>query len=338
MRRPVLCILVAAAAAFLLQAVAVRAESGPLQDLEKENYRKVVQEIADRVVARLPDDIHFRLLGIPPIQGDDGALVDALTATIKKETRYHLVERQDLDRILEEQGIQLSPIADPRQPVEPGRIQGVEGLLLGKVVKNRCSSLYCSVEVFLKLADVERGSVVFAESFGAYRLPQYTVIGGAALLVAVLLVFLGTSRRKSAALAARGMAAKDDAGLNAVLDELRKARDDLSRAHDDLVAADRTELSTSVRDVQADVKDLIARVERAPGLHAQAATRRNASLAETHTTTMKSLAGRLRDRSEKLQRAAASRDEAGVGKLTEALKEDVREAVSRFQERKPGRV
>ena len=89
-------------------------------ELRADNEQEVADEIAQKVVEKLPDDIHFRLLAIGPIEGDEGSLSDALTARIKSETEYHLIERKDLDKILEEQGIQLSPISDPRRPIEPG--------------------------------------------------------------------------------------------------------------------------------------------------------------------------------------------------------------------------
>ena len=177
-----------------------------IQRLKKENIRLASADIANQIVARLPDDIHFRLLAIGPISGDSDSLADALTAKIKAETKYHLIERKDLDRLLEEQGIQLSPIADPRRPVEPGRIKGVEGLILGRLEVKHASFAGCSLEAFIKLDNVEGGDVVFAETFTASHVPKHTTYGAIAVIFLILLIFCANrlKKRKIRKIAQRG--------------------------------------------------------------------------------------------------------------------------------------
>ncbi len=45
-----------------------------------------------------------------------------------------MVERASLDKVLTEQGVQLSDIADPNTAAKVGRVLGVDALVLGNVV------------------------------------------------------------------------------------------------------------------------------------------------------------------------------------------------------------
>ena len=70
-------------ATFVLAPVTSRAAGiNPLVEWKQKNFQKVVDDIASQVVTELPDDIHFRLLAIGPIEGDQGLLTDTLTAKI----------------------------------------------------------------------------------------------------------------------------------------------------------------------------------------------------------------------------------------------------------------
>ncbi len=148
--------------------------ANPLETLKKENSDNVIENITSRIVETLPDDIHMRLLAIGPVNGDDGSFVNKLTEQIKAETKYRMIERNDLNKLLEEQGIQLSPISDERNPVSPGRIKGVEGLIMAKFKQKTSYFFFCSLDVFVKMDNVETGDIVFAKTFSA----QYLSVKG----------------------------------------------------------------------------------------------------------------------------------------------------------------
>ena len=232
-----------------------------LKRLKMENIRVASADIADQVVAKLPEDIHFRLLAIGPISGDSQPLTDALTTAIKSQTRFHLIERKDLNRLLEEQGIQLSPIADDRQPVEPGRIKGVEGLLLGRLEVKHASFAWCSLEAFIKLDNVEGGDVVFADTFYARTVPKHTIYGAIAIIFLILLIFCA-NRLKVRSENKRYRRVGDDAGrLLFLQDCLKKTRENLNRAHDGLVTHGKMDAGMAVRQCRDDVKNLLDSIE-----------------------------------------------------------------------------
>jgi hypothetical protein len=90
---------------------AVRADSGgSLPESGTDAWQIVVNDIAGQMVALLPEDSGLRTLGISAIQGDDNTIAEALTAALRSATDFQIVERDDLARLLKEQGIQLNSI------------------------------------------------------------------------------------------------------------------------------------------------------------------------------------------------------------------------------------
>ena len=311
-------------------------ETDPLKALKADNHRKVAREIALQVVDMLPDDIHFRLLGIGPIEEDDGTLVDALTTAVKTKTRYHLIERKDLNKILKEQGVQLSPISDPRRPVEPGKIKGVEGLLMGKIVKMNCSFLFCSMQVFMKLDDVEGGDVKFAETFDAYYLPPSTKYGIAAVVVLILVIFYAKRKRRRKFENDVKLVRQDSDLQQNVQNELKRARDNMNRAHDDLVAANRTDMSVKVRTAREEINNLLFQVEQDPGLHLDAIEKESKGEIKGFGKTMAGLSKNVLAESDKVLRAVRTKNDGAVTSAVADLQKEIKLAANRYYDRKVG--
>lgn len=307
-----------------------------LNRLKKENIRIASTEIADQVVTQLPDNIHFRLLAIGPISGESGSLTDALTANIKSQTQFHLIERKDLNRLLEEQGIQLSPISDPRRPIEPGRIKGVEGLILGRLGLKHASFMWCSLEAFIKLDDVEGGDVVFAETFYARHIPKHTTYGGMAIVFLILLIFCA-NRLKVRKEKMRFHRVDNDADrLLSLQDSLKKSRENLNRAHDILVTTGKMDAGMAVRQCRDDVKHLLDAVEHTPGLHADLVTTRDHKSAKSHSKSMRNLIRNVLSESEKIFRAAGEGDARRVITVADRLCMEAKNALNRFRDRNIG--
>ncbi len=313
-------------------------EFNPLKKLEAANNSMVVEDIASQVVAKLPDDIHFRLLAIAPIEGDSGALVDALTSQIKENTRYHLIERGDLNTLLKEQGVQLSAIVDSRTPVEPGKIKGVEGILMGKVTQDNVSFLFGSMEVFIKLDNVEGGDVVFADSFSAHYLPPTTLYGGIAILVLLLLAIFSMRRGKVKVERTANVVRKDSSILLATQAELKKVRDNLNRVHDALVAKEMMPLSVSVRDSREEVSRLLSDMEQAPSMHPD--NMDDAAVRHTmeHGKKMGGLVKNLLAESENMIQVTQSGGGEGIQASIQAFQGEMKYAANTYKDRSAGKA
>jgi len=154
---------------------------GSLPDAGNDPWQIVVNDIAGQVVALLPEDVHLWTLSIGTIEGDDGSLAEALSAAITSATSIQLVTD---DALRSEEN------------------SGVEGILQGRVINKTHSPFYSSIEVFLKLEDVQSHTVVFARTFQASYLPKLTrnCLMLAALALLVWLVLSSLKRRRIAAI------------------------------------------------------------------------------------------------------------------------------------------
>jgi|GEM_PF-6950766 len=298
----------------------------------KANRQQAAEAVADKVVAVLPDDIHLRLLAVADFEGDDGTLVDALTSRIKAGTRFRLIERRDLDKLLSEQGITLSPIGDPRSPVEPGKIKGVEALMLGKVSQTT-SILFSNMEVFIKLDNAESGEVVLAQSFQATYVPQASKYGAILLAVILVLLLFSRQKRRRAAGQATKRASKDAGALQTMSVQLKKVRQNINQAHDVLVERKSLEQAVSVREVRDDLSRLISKVELHPGLQPAEADRGTAKTAAVHAKSTMALIINLAAESEKMLAAVISGNDSPLAAALETVKTEIKNTQMRFSEK-----
>ncbi len=117
--------------------------------------------------------------------GKDAA--DMLTTIADNTDRFEVIERAQLNQLLKEQG--LEGVVDPEELAQPGRVKGVEYLLIGKVTNMRVKGtraakgvnillivgwqtaesrvkVECGVDI--RLVDPTTGSLL-ASSFGEYN-------------------------------------------------------------------------------------------------------------------------------------------------------------------------
>lgn len=317
---------------------AVDGVANPLKNMLSNNQDQVIEQIAVQVVDALPDDIHMRLLAIGPIEGDDGAFVDKLTEQIKTRTKYHLIERKDLNKLLTEQGVQLSPISDDIQPIEPGKIKGVEALIVAKFISNDATIFKSSAQIFVKVDNVETGDIVFAKKFSAqYTSPIARQIGiGALGLVVFMLIVSRLKRHKQDK--KEHFVRNDDSQQVEFLNDLKRARDNLTRVHDMLMENDQMALSTKVTDANQNLKHLVAQVEHTPGLKTEFLEDNEKTKMTTTTKSMKGLAKNVFAESEKLYSVADNQHYGKVETLVKSLQEEIKNCTNRFQDRASGYV
>jgi len=329
------CGLLLAGALMLSACGSALADSGgSLPESGSDPWQIVVSDIAGQVVALLPEDAGFRVLGIGEIEGDDNTLAEALTAAIKSATRFHLMERADLQKLLTEQGIQLGPIMDPRSVVEPGQIKGIEGLLLGRIVKKVQTPLYSSIQVFLKLDNVETGSVVFARTFEASYIPAMTWYLGFGLAALFLLLLLrGRSRRRKQRFLAT-YSEKEAAQRQAIEAQLKKCRDNLHRAHELLGRDKGSEAAVRVREIRQEVAGLLQKLQLGPVVHPENVDQAMVRELEKQNKTMKELVDRVYAASEKILENA--RRGVNVEPVLDTLANRLKDAANAAYDRQQG--
>ena len=137
-------------------------QQGPLTDQEREAK---VDALLAPAVARLNETIGDRRAGVTGFLKEDADyeprvshyIAPCLTARLV-ELGATLVERRDLDRVMEALVQEMSDAIDEDTRVEIGRIAGAELLVLG-TVKDLTRSVY---RLHLKLMDLETGKILLS--------------------------------------------------------------------------------------------------------------------------------------------------------------------------------
>lgn len=92
----------------------------------------------------------------PPLEGDAEYLTEQLNLSVSKLDQLSLVDRENLQNILQEQNLQTTDFFDQSSVAEIGNLMGASLMIIGKVYEKRDGQL----EIFLKLTRVETAEVL----------------------------------------------------------------------------------------------------------------------------------------------------------------------------------
>ena len=135
--------------------------------IDEEEKAETLRTLFDMAVSQLVDYSSLRIpsgtrvAAVPLIASAAGAAAQAeyfteqLTLSVSRAEAFRMVERQDLQKILEELELGLSGLVDDAAAAKVGELAGAEMLITGR--------LFSSAErydVFLKLLRVETGEVL----------------------------------------------------------------------------------------------------------------------------------------------------------------------------------
>lgn len=225
---------------------------------------EAIKNFQKAVVKALPTEGNIIRVAVLDISNDSGEIRDAIIAAITEKTSFKIIERTDLDLILKEQGMQLKDVMDEGTRIQPGKIKGVQGLLMGRVIGMESGFMSYTVRVHLKLDDVEKGEIVFAKDFNVSAVsPVRTWIFIAiALVIAIIVaVFIWASRK--------------EAVKESIIEEDTRERVDLSRgikqamaivseARAKLMDKGQTDPAIKIKDIERDLLALKEEIENAP--------------------------------------------------------------------------
>lgn len=293
------------------------------------------QDIARQAAEAIPADLRISTVGIGPIEGDgDGALAHALAGALARLNRFKVIERRDLDKLLQEQGVQARDWIDPKERVKFGKVKGVQGLVFGKVAGRSDGWLRATLAVQLKLDDVERGQVVMARELVATRW-HYGALGGLAVVAVVVLVLVLMALGRTHGVKAKERLARADERARTInTQEVTKALGEIGRARSALYRKGLQQEAIRVKDLEVQLRSLKDRIALAPS-----------GLGEGHTAgDLRQAAAfeqRYREFVENLTRSAGALcDHAGTGsqpQIEQSLRtitEQIREAEAAFHDRR----
>lgn len=294
---------------------------------------EAIRKLQNAVVKALPSEGSIIRIAILDLAGDDGAIKNAITAIVAEKTSFKIIERADLDVILREQGLQLKDVMDEKTRIQHGKIKGVQGLLMGKVLGMESGFMSYTVRVHLKLDDVEKGEIVFAKDFNVTAVSPVRnwlfIIAGLVVVVVVVLIVLGRRR-----IAVKETIIHEDVGERVDLGRgVGRALATLSEARAKLMDQGKTDAAVALKDAERNLLALKEQVENAP--RGSSDTRSKEELKEALAFDRSFL-----ETSEALAKSAAELYEAvsagavDPGQRIDRVKRDIRIAADAFRKRR----
>lgn len=298
-------------------------------DLKAESIKKLQRA----VVKALPVETDIVRIAVLEFEGDNGTVQDAVTSAITEKTTFRVIEREDLDKILDEQGLQLKDIMDEQTRINHGRIKGVQGLLLGKVLGMEEGFLSYTIKAHFKLDDVEKGEIIFAKDFNVEAVSpvRNMLIIGAASVIGVILLLSGRAKRKATVAEKRVKA--DVAARHDLSTEVSKAMTNISGARTKLMDKGKSEEALVLKDVE---RDLLLLKEKIEGAASGLGLKSNKDLKEALKFDRK-ITGtfeNLRKSTDKLYDSIISENAGNLGKDINILQKEIKNILNEIRDRK----
>ncbi|MBA4418267.1 MAG: hypothetical protein C0392_10215 [Syntrophus sp. (in: bacteria)] len=214
---------------------------------------EALKNLQKSVVKALPVEGNIVRIAVLDFKGDDGTVKNAVISIITEKTPFKVIERTDLDKILNEQGLQLRDVMDEKTRIRHGRLKGVQGLLMGKVQGMEKGFMSYTIKVHLKLDDVERGEIVFSKDFNVsavspLRKILFVVI---AVFMAGIIVIMFLARRKGSI--KESVISKDVKARADLTMEMNKALTIVGETKKRLMDKGRTDEAVLLKDAERDL-------------------------------------------------------------------------------------
>lgn len=222
-----------------------------------------IKKLQQSVIKALPTETQIVRIAILDFEGDDGTIQNAITTAITEKTNFKVIERKDLDKILEEQGLQLKDIMDEKTRIQHGKIKGVQGLLFGKVLGMEKGFLSYTVKVHLKLDDVEKGEILFSKDFNIKVVSPVRnwIIYGVIGVIILVFIIVALTKRRATVIKAR---VKEDVTARVdITKEISRALTNISNAKTKLMAKGKTDEAVLLKDAERDLQLLKEQVDNA---------------------------------------------------------------------------
>ena len=282
----------------------------------------------------MPTETQIVRIAILDFEGDDGTIQNAITSAITEKTNFKVIERKDLDKILEEQGLQLKDIMDEKTRIQHGKIKGVQGLLFGKVLGMEKGFLSYTVKVHLKLDDVEKGEILFSKDFNIKVVSPvrnwiiYGVIG------VIILVFIVVALTKRRATVIKARVKEDVTARVDITKEIARALTNTSNAKTKLMAKGKTDEAVLLKDAERDLQLLKEQVDNAARGSADMRKAGEFKQVLNFDKAMMDSFENLTKSADKLYNKVLQGDLINFEKETDSLKRDIKNTMNEFSHRK----
>ncbi len=300
---------------------------------ESEMKTAALKKFQTAVVKALPAESDMARIAVLDFEGDDGTIRNAITSAITEKTSFRVIERTDLDKILEEQGLQLKDIMDENTQITHGKIKGVQGLIFGKVVSMQKGFMSYTIKANVKLDDVEKGEIVLSKDFSVSAVSpvrQWLVYGFFALIVLIGIAIFLSMRRATVI----GTTIKEDVGTRRdLVKEISRAVANISEAKAKLMDKGKTDDAVLLKDAEKDLMLLKQYVENAVRGDATMNKVKDFKDALENDKKIMSVFEDLTRSADKVYDLVISGNNNGIEKEADLLKRDIKNAINEFKGR-----
>jgi len=301
---------------------------------ESDLKMQALADLQKTVIKTLPAEGKIIRIAIMDFENDDGTIRNAITSAITEKTSYKVIERADLDVILKEQGMQLKDIMDEKTKIQHGRIKGVQGLILGKVLGQASGFMSYAIDVNLKMDDVEKGEVVFSRNLSGKAVsPMRKWLVGMVLVIPVLIVIFFLRARRSVVVKAETMAKDVGARVDLSL-YVKKALSLVEDAKTHMLKSGNNEPAIALKDLERDLIYLREQVEHAARGSVELRSKEELRDSLESDRRNKEIFDNVKQVAENLYATAMSGNVSQLEQNIVSLKKAMKNAMNEFQDRK----
>lgn len=293
-----------------------------------------IKKLQQSVIKTLPTETQIVRIAVLDFEGDDGSIHNAITSAITEKTNFKVIERKDLDKILEEQGLQLKDIMDEKTRIQHGKIKGVQGLLFGKVLGMEKGFLSYSIKVHLKLDDVEKGEILFSKDFNIKVVSPVRnwLIYGVAGIIILIIIIIALTKRRATVIKTR---IKEDVTARVdITKEIARALTNISNAKTKLMAKGQMDEAVILKDAERDLQLLKEQVDNAARGNADMRKAGEFKQVLNFDKGMMDSFENLTKSADRLYNKVLQGDLINFEKEADSLKKDIKNAMNEFSHRK----
>jgi len=294
---------------------------------------EAIKRLQTSVIKALPAESDIVRVAVLDFEGDDGTIKNAITAAITEKTTFRVIERADLDKILEEQGLQLKDIMDEKTRITHGKIKGVQGLLMGKVLDMKEGFMSYNIKVHVKLDDVEKGEIIVSQDFSASAVSPVRnwIFYGAIGIIVILIIITMLKKRRATVVTT---AIKEDVIARVDLTkELSKAVTNISEAKAKLMDREKTDEAVMIKDAEREMQLLKEHVDNAARGSADMRKVKEFKEVLDFDTKIRSSFEELTKSADKIYDIVVSGNTGNLEKEISILKKDIKSTINEFRNR-----
>lgn len=292
-----------------------------------------IKKFENAVARVLPADSNIVRVAVLDFQGDNGTIKNAITTAITSKTTFRVIERSDLDKILDEQGLQLKDIMDQSTAVKHGKIKGVQGLIMGRVLKMGKGFMSYDIKVHLKLDNVEKGEIVISKDIAVSAVSPVRnwIFAGVA---AIIIIFGGVIMLKKRRTTVVETVVTEDVRARVDLTkEIGNAVRNISAAKAKLVDKGKTDEAVLLKDAERDLLLLREHVDNSARGNSDMRKTKEFKEGRAFDEKMMSSLERLTESTNKIFSIANSGNSGNLEKEVADLTSDIRSTLSEFGKR-----